>query len=110
MFRFRSVATIGSTFGEGRRGLRGLEMPDLSVDTMLSLIGPAFTIAMLGAIESLLSAVVADNMTGTRHNSNQELFGQGLANIIAPMFAGFAATGAIRSEEHTSELQSRGHL
>ena len=95
IFHFPTVATIGSTFGEIPRGLPGFSMPDLSPDTMLSLIGPAFTIAMLGAIESLLSAVVADNMTGTRHNSNQELFGQGLANIVAPMFAGFAATGAI---------------
>jgi len=59
------------------------------------LIGPAFTIAMLGAIESLLSAVVADGMAGTRHHSNQELIGQGIANIAAPLFGGFAATGAI---------------
>jgi SulP family sulfate permease len=62
---------------------------------MVQLIGPAFTIAMLGAIESLLSAVVADGMAGTRHDSNQELIGQGLANIIAPLLGGFAATGAI---------------
>jgi SulP family sulfate permease len=62
---------------------------------MILLIGPAFTIAMLGAIESLLSAVVADGMTSQRHDSNQELIGQGIANIIAPLFAGFAATGAI---------------
>src|SRR5690625_1257390 len=95
IFQFPTVATIGSTFGEIPRGLPGLTMPDLSPDTIFSLIGPAFTIAMLGAIESLLSAVVADNMTGTRHNSNQELFGQGVANILAPMFAGIAATGAI---------------
>ena len=59
------------------------------------LVGPAFTIAMLGAIESLLTAVVADGMTGTRHDSNQELIGQGAANILAPLFGGFAATGAI---------------
>ena len=62
---------------------------------MIDLIGPAFTIAMLGAIESLLSAVVADGMAGTRHNSNQELTGQGLANIAVAMFGGIAATGAI---------------
>jgi SulP family sulfate permease len=62
---------------------------------VIMLIGPAFTIAMLGAIESLLSAVVADGMAGTRHDSNQELIGQGLANIVAPLFGGFAATGAI---------------
>jgi SulP family sulfate permease len=58
-------------------------------------MGPAFTIAMLCAIESLLSAVVADGMAGTRHDSNQELIGQGLANVAAPFFGGFAATGAI---------------
>jgi SulP family sulfate permease len=61
----------------------------------LQLIGPAFAIALLGAIESLLTAVVADGMTGARHDSNQELIGQGAANIIAPLFGGFAATGAI---------------
>src|SRR5258707_15178800 len=61
----------------------------------LDLIGPAFAIALLGAIESLLSATAADGMAGTRHNSNQELIGQGLANIFSPFFGGFAATGAI---------------
>ena len=61
----------------------------------IELLGPAFTIAMLGAIESLLSAVVADGMAGTRHDSNQELIGQGIANLAAPLFGGFAATGAI---------------
>ena len=63
--------------------------------TLLQLVGPAFAIALLGAIESLLTAVVADGMTGARHDSNQELIGQGAANIIAPLFGGFAATGAI---------------
>jgi SulP family sulfate permease len=58
-------------------------------------VGPAFTIALLGSIESLLSAVVADGMAGTKHDSNQELIGQGIANIVAPLFGGFAATGAI---------------
>ena len=57
-------------------------MPHFDVDKILTLIGPAFTIAMLGAIESLLSAVVADGMSGTKHESNTELFGQGLANIF----------------------------
>lgn len=61
----------------------------------MELTGPAFAIAMLGAIESLLSAVVADGMGGTRHDSNRELMGQGIANIVAPLFGGFAATGAI---------------
>ncbi len=62
---------------------------------VLQLIGPAFAIALLGAIESLLTAVVADGMAGTRHDSNQELVGQGIANLITPLFGGFAATGAI---------------
>src|SRR5690606_29998590 len=62
---------------------------------IVELIAPAFAIAMLGAIESLLSAVVADGMAGTRHDSNQELVGQGIANMAAPLFGGIAATGAI---------------
>jgi len=89
------VATIGSAFGGIPQGLPAFALPNLSVSEMLTLIGPAFTIAMLGAIESLLSAVVADGMAGTRHDSNQELIGQGIANIVAPIFGGFAATGAI---------------
>ncbi len=89
------VATIGSAFGGIPIGLPEFKLPDLSVAQTLSLLGPAFTIAMLGAIESLLSAVVADGMAGTRHDSNQELIGQGIANIACPLFGGFAATGAI---------------
>lgn len=95
LFELPGVATIGSEFGGIRRGLPGLSMPELSVPRFIELLGPAFTIAMLGAIESLLSAVVADGMAGTRHESNQELVGQGLANLAAPLFGGFAATGAI---------------
>lgn len=89
------VATIGTAFGGIPTGLPTFSWPDLSISQTIMLIGPAFTIAMLGAIESLLSAVVADGMTGTRHDSNQELIGQGIANIVAPLFGGFAATGAI---------------
>ena len=89
------VATIGSAFGGIPQSLPEFEVPELGFSRMIELIGPAFTIAMLGAIESLLSAVVADGMAGTRHNSNQELIGQGLANILTPLFGGFAATGAI---------------
>ncbi|HWV19088.1 MAG TPA: SulP family inorganic anion transporter [Rhodocyclaceae bacterium] len=95
IWRPEGVATIGSAFGGIPQTLPGLGLPDLSLPRMLELIGPAFTIAMLGAIESLLSAVVADGMAGTRHNSNQELVGQGLANVLTPLFGGFAATGAI---------------
>lgn len=94
-FDLPGVATIGTAFGGIPAGLPPITLPDLSLTQMILLIGPAFTIAMLGAIESLLSAVVADGMTGQRHDSNQELIGQGIANIVAPLFAGFAATGAI---------------
>jgi SulP family sulfate permease len=95
VFQFKGVATIGSAFGGIPRSLPALSLPSLDLARVLSLVGPAFTIALLGAIESLLSAVVADGMAGTRHDSNQELIGQGIANIIAPLFGGFAATGAI---------------
>jgi SulP family sulfate permease len=95
IFHFKGVATIGSAFGGIPRTLPSFSIPSLDPARVLSLVGPAFTIALLGAIESLLSAVVADGMAGTRHDSNQELIGQGIANIVAPLFGGFAATGAI---------------
>ncbi|MGI2081564.1 SulP family inorganic anion transporter [Shewanella putrefaciens] len=95
IFEFDGIKTIGSAFGGIPQGLPDFSLPSISLDKVVVLIGPAFTIAMLGAIESLLSAVVADGMAGTRHNSNQELVGQGLANIVAPLMGGFAATGAI---------------
>lgn len=94
-FQFDGVATIGSAFGGIPAGLPELHLPQVSFARVLELLGPAFTIAMLGAIESLLCAVVADGMIGTRHDPNQELVGQGIANIAAPMLGGFAATGAI---------------
>src|SRR5258706_10010516 len=94
-FSFDGVATIGSAFGSIPRGLPPFQLPEVSATRVIELLGPAFAIAMLGAIESLLSAVVADGMAGTRHDSNQELIGQGIANIAAPLFGGFAATGAI---------------
>ena len=95
VYQFPSVLTIGSAFGGIPQGLPEFSIPILSFDKILTLIGPAFTIAMLGAIESLLSAVVADGMSGTKHESNTELFGQGLANVFAPLFGGIASTGAI---------------
>ncbi len=95
VFHFDGVATIGSTFGGIPRSLPLPSFPAVSAAEALSLVGPAFTIALLGAIESLLSAVVADGMAGTRHDSNQELIGQGIANMVAPLLGGFAATGAI---------------
>ncbi len=94
-FQFDGVATIGSAFGGIPAGLPELHLPQVSFARVLELLGPAFTIAMLGAIESLLCAVVADGMIGTRHDPNQELVGQGIANLAAPIFGGFAATGAI---------------
>lgn len=95
VFHFEGVATIGSAFGGIPQGLPPFKLPSFSMTQIIQLLGPAFTIAMLGAIESLLSAVVADGMTGEKHDSNQELIGQGLANIATPLFGGFAATGAI---------------
>jgi SulP family sulfate permease len=95
LFHIEGVATIGSAFGGIPRGLPSFQLPEITADRVIELIGPAFTIAMLGAIESLLSAVVADGMANTRHDSNQELIGQGIANMAAPLFGGFAATGAL---------------
>jgi SulP family sulfate permease len=94
-FHFKNVATLGSTFGGISKNLPQFHLPNITFNQALDLISPAFTIALLGAIESLLSATAADGMAGTRHNSNQELIGQGLANIVSPLFGGFAATGAI---------------
>jgi sulfate permease, SulP family len=95
IFHLPGVATLGTAFGGIPRGLPAFSLPDLSLSHVLTLIAPAFTIALLGSIESLLSAVVADGMAGTQHDSNQELIGQGIANIVSPLFGGFAATGAI---------------
>lgn len=94
-FHFKGVETIGSAFGGIPQQLPNFQIPMMAFSSSLDLIGPAFTIALLCAIESLLSATAADGMAGTRHNSNQELIGQGLANIFSPLFGGFAATGAI---------------
>ncbi len=95
IFGFEGVATLGSEFGGIPQSLPHFELLPITMSESLQLIGPAFTIALLGAIESLLSAVVADSMTSTRHDSNQELIGQGIANIFSPLFGGFASTGAI---------------
>jgi SulP family sulfate permease len=94
-FHFAGVATIGSAFGGIPQHLPSFALPAISASRVVELVGPAFAIAMLGSIESLLSAVVTDGMADTRHDSNQELIGQGLANLAAPLFGGFAATGAI---------------
>lgn len=94
-FQFKTVATIGSTFGAIPSVLPQLHFPSIQLVHALNLVGPAFTIALLGAIESLLSATAADGMAKTHHDANQELIGQGLANMFTPLFGGFAATGAI---------------
>ncbi len=89
------VETIGTRFGGIPSGLPHLQIPHFRTDLIHGLLGPAFTVAMLGAIESLMSAVVSDRMSNDRHNPNVELIGQGVANIISPMFGGLPATGAI---------------
>ncbi|MGO0058845.1 SulP family inorganic anion transporter [Brevibacillus fluminis] len=89
------VATIGSTYGAISSSLPAFHFPSVTFEQIKLMIHPAIVIALLGGIESLLSAVVADGMTGTRHHSNRELIGQGIANIVAPLFGGIPATGAI---------------
>ena len=89
------VETIGSRFGGIPAGLPRFTCRRSRPELILTLISPALTVAMLGAIESLLSAVVADRMGGDRHNPNTELFAQGVANIVSPLFGGLPATGAI---------------
>lgn len=89
------VETVGSRFGAINASFPRPELPVVSLEKIAALVGPAFTIAILAAIESLLSAVVADGMIGGRHRSNMELIAQGIANIASPLFGGIPATGAI---------------
>lgn len=89
------VETIGSRFGTISAALPAPNFPAVNFGTFKALLGPALTIAMLGAIESLLSAAVADGMTGGNHRSNTELIGQGIANMGSAVFGGIPATGAI---------------
>src|SRR6202051_3326556 len=89
------VQTIGTRFGGIPSGFPGIKIPQFRFDLLRPLISPAITVAMLGAIESLMSAVVADRMSGNKHNPNVELVGQGIANIFSPLFGGLPATGAI---------------
>lgn len=89
------VSTIASTFGGIPSNLPQGKIPPFSWENINYLLRPALTIAILGAIESLMSAVVADGMSGTHHNSNKELIGQGIANMVTPLFGGIPATGAI---------------
>lgn len=94
-FFSEQIATIGSAYGGIPNSLPAFHLPELSLERIQRLIVPAFAIAVLGGIESLLSAVVADTISGTKHNSNKELIGQGIANIVTPLFGGIPATGAI---------------
>ena len=89
------VETVASRFGPVPPGLPPFHIPAFRPSLMLTLLSPAVTVAMLGAIESLMSAVVADRMSGDRHNPNVELVAQGVANIVSPLFGGLPATGAI---------------
>ena len=89
------VETIGSRFGGIAAAIHAPRIPSVTLAHARELVGPAFTIAILGAVESLLSAVVADGMIGGRHRSNMELVAQGIANIVTPLFGGIPATGAI---------------
>lgn len=94
-FNFDSVSTIGTIYGEIPRSLPSFALPEFKLSTMLKIFEQALIIAFLGAIESLLSATSADAISNTKHDSNSELFGQGLANVVTPFFGGIAATGAI---------------
>jgi len=89
------VETIGTRFGRIPTSLPHPVLPHLTLEAMGGLVGPAFTIALLAAVESLLSAVVADGMIGSKHRSNMELVAQGVANFVTPLFGGIPATGAI---------------
>src|SRR6267378_3220574 len=89
------IETIGTRFGGIPSGLPHLAVPRLQPQLLLHLLSPAITVAMLGAIESLFSAVVSDRMSGDKHNPNVELIAQGVANIFSPLFGGLPATGAI---------------
>ncbi len=89
------VETIGTRFGGIPSGLPAFKIPEFHFNLIRPLISPAITVAMLGAIESLMSAVVSDRMSGDKHNPSVELVGQGIANILSPLFGGIPATGAI---------------
>ncbi len=89
------VATIGSVFGGIPGGLPKVHIPEFHWHMVPALLGPAFTVTMLGAIESLMSAVVSDRMSKDKHNPNVELVAQGIANFVSPLFGGLPATGAI---------------
>lgn len=96
IFQFGSVSTVGSAFGGIPQALPSFQIPpNITAARLYSLLPSAFALAMLGAIESLLSAIIADRITGQKHSSDQELIGQGIANAVCPFFGGIASTGSI---------------
>ena len=101
------VETIGTRFGGIPSGLPKLIIPHFRVDLLRPLISPAITVAMLGAIESLMSAVVSDRMSGDKHNPNVELVGQGVANILSPLFGGLPGHRSDRSHRHQHPLRAK---
>ena len=102
------VETIGTRFGGIPSGLPAPSLPDLSLARVIAVLPAALTFALLGSIESLLSAVVADTMTGRRHRSNIELVAQGAANIVTPIFGGFCVTGTIARTATNVRAGARG--
>ena len=101
------VDTIGSKFGGIPSGLPAIAVPPFRVDLILPPLPSAMTVALLAAVESLLSAVVADSMTGDRHNSNAELLAQGVANLLSPLAGGIPVTGAIARTATNFRLGAR---
>src|SRR5690606_30712344 len=89
------VETIGTRFGGIPSGLPDISVPDFRADLIVPLLPSAITVALLAAVESLLSAVVGDSMTGDRHNSHAEVMAQGVANLVVPIVGGIPVTGAI---------------
>jgi len=101
------VDTIGSRFGSVSGALPSLRLPHVEWRTLPALVSPAITIALLAGIESLLSAVVADGMTGRKHRSNMELIAQGVANIASPLFEAFRPQAPLRGQPRTSRTAGR---
>jgi sulfate permease, SulP family len=104
------VETIGDRFGAMPRGLPWPMLPEMSLERIVTLLPAAASLAVLGAIESLLSAVVADTMTGRQHRPNTELVAQGIANIITPMFGGITVTGTIARTATNVKSKARGPI
>src|ERR1700689_3822386 len=104
------VETIGTRFGGIPSGFPGIKIPQFRADLLRPLISPAITVAMLGAIESLMSAIVSDRMSGTKHNPNVELIAQGIANCASPLFGGLPATGATAVTPVTEQYLKDGYV